>query len=139
TNPPVFDSFADVDMGSVFIPFDLNSYTFVDGYAPAFNKAAQQAEFRDLNQLMVDVTNPGAPIREVIDYMYPPIGAPGAGDQDQEFAVDGWDDEAAHIDIYETVMTPACRACHVAQVDALGPTFQTSAEAVAFAGSIRQR
>lgn len=136
TNPPVFDSFADVDMGSVFIPFDLNSYTFVDGYAPAFNKAAQQAEFRDLNQDMVDETDPGDPISEVIEFMYLPTGV---GNQNQVFVVPGWNNDAANIDMYETVMTPACRACHIAQVNALGPTFQTSAEAVAFAGSIRQR
>lgn len=139
TNPPLFNSSGDADLGSVFLPFDLNSFTIVDGYLPAFNKAAQQAEFRDLNQLFVDVTNPGAPIREVIDYMYPPVGGPGAGDQDQVFTVDGWDDEAAHADMYDTVMTPACRACHVAQVNAIGPTFQTAAQAVALAPQILQK
>ena len=144
TNPPLFDSFGDVDLDSVFLPFDLNSFTIVDGYLAGFDKADQQDEFRDLNQLFVDVTDPGAPIREVIDYMYPPIGLPGApipgaGDQDQDFVVDGWDDEAAHADMYATVMTHACRACHVAQVNAVGPTFQTATDTVAFAGLIALR
>lgn len=143
TNPPVFSSFGDVEMGSVFLPFDLNSFTFNDAVAVGplaqFTKANQQAEFRDLNQEMVLETNPGGPIEEVIDYMYLPLGGPGVGDQDQDFVVSGWDTDVAHRTMYRNVMTPACRACHVAQVNAVGPTFATAAEAVTRAASIRQR
>lgn len=144
TNPPVFDSFADVDMGSVFLPFDLNAFTIVDGLTVngvlgEFDKANQQEEFRDLNQEIVLVSDPGAPIEELVDYFYPPLGGPDGGDQDEDFVVSGWDTDVAHQTMYREVMTPACRACHIAQINAPGPTLDTAAEAVAFAGGIRQR
>lgn len=144
TNPPVFNSFTDVNMGSVFLPFDLNAFTIVDGLTVGgvtgqYDKANQQAAFRALNQQIVLPTNPGGPIEEVVDYMYPPLGSPGVGNQNENFVVAGWTGSAAHSDMYREVMTPACRVCHLAQVDAPGPVLDTAAEAVAYAGSIRQR
>lgn len=144
TNPPVFDSFEDVNLESVFLPFDFNAFTIVDGLTVdgvlgLFDKAEQQDEIRQLNQEIALPSDPGSAIEEVIDHMYPPVGALGTGDQDEDFVIPGWSTPAAHVEMYREVVAPACRACHVAQINAAGPTFETAAEAEGTAGSIRLR
>jgi plastocyanin len=142
TNTPVFTDGNSADLGSVFLPFDLHAFTIVDGITPVggvlgeFDKANQQEAFRHLNQEIVAVTEPGAPILELIDEFYP--GA-GTGDQVEDFVVPGWSSAASHEAMYRNVMRPACRACHLAQINAPGPTFQDASEAVGSISAIRSR
>jgi hypothetical protein len=97
-------------LGSRFIAFDLYAYTFVDGTNPAFDKAAQQAAFHQLNQI-VQATSPGFPIEQLIDEMYPG----GTPPQVEDFVVPGWQGNAARQEMYRNVMRPTCRMCHASQ------------------------
>lgn len=138
TNPPVFETVDDVDLGSVFLPFDLTAFTIVDGLTVEgmlglFDKAAQQDEFRQLNEEIVLSSDPGPAIEEVIANMYP-----GPGDQIEDFVIPGWSSDPAHDAMYRNVVARACRACHVAQLDT-DITFRTSTQATDLASSIRFR
>lgn len=117
--PVGFPDVSSVKMGSKFIAFDLNAYVIDDAAAnafdPSFTKANQQADFHQLNQI-VQATNPGATIDEIIDEMYPG----GTPPQAEGFVVDGWDDNAAREDMYLNVLRPSCRMCHASQPDAGG-------------------
>jgi hypothetical protein len=106
---PTFNSKASVKMGSVFIPFDLRAFHFVDGVVPAYDKANQQAAFKALNQTHVYATRPGAVITEVIDSMYNP---PTAATQSETFVVQGWRGNAGQQAMYSNVIAPSCRMCH---------------------------
>lgn len=99
-----------VKLGSRFIAFDLFAYTFVDGTDPAFDKAAQQGAFHQLNQI-VEATSPGSPIEELIDSMYPG----GTPPQVENFVVPGWQADAARQAMYLNVLRPTCRMCHASQ------------------------
>jgi hypothetical protein len=102
---PVFETREHVKLGSRFLPFDLQLYTFAG--AP-FNKASQQDEFQELNEDIVRNTPPNAGIAEVIDDMYA-----GGLPQDEDFAVADWDDTALEDQMYRDVVAPACRTCHI--------------------------
>lgn len=106
---PVFNSRTSVKLGSVFIPFDLNAFTIVDGYNPAWNKANQQVAFKAFNQDMVLATQPGAVPSEIITGMYNP---PTASTQTENFVVAGWNANPGRQAMYLNVIRQSCRMCH---------------------------
>lgn len=111
TGVAAFPDRQSVKLGSKFIAFDLAAYTIVDGIDPAFNKAAQQANFKTLNNNIVKATNPGAPIVELIDSMY----LNGVLDQREGFSIVGWNGNGARKALYQNVVGPSCRMCHASQ------------------------
>ena len=115
---PVFSSAADVDLGSRFLPFDLDSYTFPNA-GPVIG--TQEAAFKTLNQDFVAQTELSAAIQELLDEFYAPGGTAAA--QNRQFAVSGWSGTAAETEMYRHVVGPNCRICHVAH-DNIAPSLQ---------------
>jgi hypothetical protein len=107
TTVPVFNSRADVNLGSWFLPFDLHNYTFTS--APN-DKATQQSKFKTLNQ-MVLASNPGPTTTEVINKMY--SGA-NPNIQDEFLVASGWNAQASTQEAYKTFVANGCRTCHAA-------------------------
>jgi hypothetical protein len=103
---PTFDSRDHVKLGATFLPFDLHFYTF----APAPNdKLTQQPFFKQLNEDIVKNTPPGTALAEVITKMYA-----NGPNQDENFAVPGWDAQAVPRNMYKDVVARTCRTCHIA-------------------------
>jgi hypothetical protein len=135
---PVFNSRNDVKLGSQFLPFDLHFYTL----APPDSKAdpATQTRFRQLNQDIVQATQPFSSITDVITGMYQANPA----SQDEAFVITGWNSHPVHRSMYKQVVARACRTCHIANsFPAL--RFQTAQQAIsdpsntARLGNIEQR
>jgi hypothetical protein len=128
---PVFLTRNDVKLGSRFIPFDLKYYAF--GGAP-FTKAAQQDEFRLLNEDIVSRTLPGPAVSEVIAEMYDP-----GPNQDETFVVAGWNSGPLTQTTYREVVAPTCRMCHTTVTYAPSLNLQTSSQAVDLLAQIESR
>ena len=118
---PIFGSAADVDLGSRFLPFDLDSYTFPDS-GPV--QGTQEAAFKTLNLDYVMNTDVSGAIDEVVGAFYGPGGA--APVQNRGFVIAGWSGSPAEQEAYRHVVGPNCRICHVAH-DGIGRTFQSAA------------
>ena len=126
---PVFGSASDVDLGSRFLPFDLESYTFPTA-GPV--QGPQEAAFKALNQDFVAATELSQAIEEVIEEFYAPGGT--SATQNRNFVIPGWQGNAAASAMYEHVVGPNCRICHVAH-DGINRTFETAGQLPAgFAG-----
>lgn len=108
---PAFPDAASVNMGSVFIPFDLSGFTILDGVVPALDKINQQLAFRRLNEEIVLATQPGAANAEIIAAMYPTLSPV----QDETFVIAGWNGDAANQTFYREVLGPSCRTCHASR------------------------
>jgi cytochrome c5 len=115
---PGFATAADVNLGSVFLPFDLSGFTFEDGFNPTFNRLAQEPAFKSLNQNIVfNATSPA--IKEIITKMY----AGNPPEQNALFVVDGWNNQLGNAGapdpavqrFYKNVIGTSCRGCHAAQ------------------------
>ncbi len=128
---PSFSSRNDVKLGSQFIPFDLQFYTF--GPAPR-DKATQQPIFKTLNEEYVLATTPNSAIQDIITEMYA-----GGPIQDEDFAVLGWQAQPSHEAMYKNVVAPTCRMCHASIT--VDPTlrFNTATQAINRLGQIESR
>lgn len=122
---PVFGSAADVDLGSRFLPFDIESYTLPNA-GPVIG--AQEAAFKTLNQDFVARTELSTAIEDLIGEFYAPGGT--AAVQNRNFVIPGWQGDAAASAMYEHVVGPNCRICHVAH-DAINRTFEEAAQLTA--------
>jgi hypothetical protein len=117
-NPPVpvFGSAADVKFGSRFLPFDYRFFTF----DPAASKAAQEPNFKALNEQIVDFAPPASgsdPIHELVVGMY---NNGASATQIHNFVVPGWATGASanatgQQNFYTGVIANPCRTCHTAQ------------------------
>lgn len=104
-----YDRNSDTATGSAFLPFDVFSFHFSG--APGYTFDEQQEELRKLNA-MVAATDPGQPIRDLIDGLYP-AGVTTAGSTAADgWVPPGWSD---HATLYTSVVRPYCRTCHLAQ------------------------
>jgi hypothetical protein len=115
---PGFASAADVNLGAVFLPFDLSGFTFEDGFNPTFNRLAQEPQFKSLNQdIVFHATSPA--VKEIITKMY----AGNPAQQNSFFVVDGWNNQLGDASaanpavqrFYKNVIGTSCRGCHAAQ------------------------
>ena len=61
------------NMGARFIAFDLESYLY-SGFDPAFSRTNQEEEFRKLNRVVLENTNPTPAAQQLIEGWY---GGPG--------------------------------------------------------------
>lgn len=122
-------------MNSQFLPFDLRIYTF----PVANSKAAQQAEFKGLNEDIVKEVALGTgatAISDLVDAFY----EGGAAVQDEEAVVPGWepaDPASDHNKFYREVLAPTCRTCHISQPFG-APTFATKEDFHNQIGFIKQ-
>ncbi|MEP7336137.1 MAG: hypothetical protein ABI977_00100 [Acidobacteriota bacterium] len=101
------------DVEARFIPFDLASYRYTEVEIPPlsgtkpFSREAQEAQFRILNQRVLD-TNFTSAIQELVQGWY---GGPGLPNPTQNslFVPAGW---VAKSSVYTDVVAQSCRACH---------------------------
>lgn len=110
-----------------FLPFDV--FSFLYSGQPGYSQIEQEESFRGLN-LLVKMTQPSQAIRDLIDGMYPGGVAQPGSVASSNYVPPGWivvDDphtsdvneaNAAQV-IYNTVVRPSCRTCHIAQNPAL--------------------
>jgi hypothetical protein len=144
---PASPTFAEVNLGASFLPFDVASYR--DGTAgpkptdPAFGTAnilTQEASFFTQNQ-MVFATNPTQAIRDIIGLFYPTATPPF----DANAIPCGWrastagpwcgggfsggTGNPATETLYHDVVAQACRSCHIAQrIDIAWDTYKKFAQ-----------
>jgi hypothetical protein len=98
---------------SRFIAFDIESF----GYHPtnaAFQRPAQEANFKELNRGVVTKTNASASLRALITQWYGAVGDTSLSGTFNGAAVPGgWTapppDQTA---LYNATVKPSCRACH---------------------------
>lgn len=116
---PAFNTATQAKLGARFLPFDHRFFTFPT-VPPGLDKAAQELDFKNLNEQIVSVAPPAAasdPIEEVV------TGLNNGGlsaNQVPNFTVAGWLTGASaaapnQANFYQGVMAPACRTCHIAQ------------------------
>ena len=104
-------------MNSQFLPFDLNNFAFGSG---ALTQANLEVALRSLNKLVLN-TNPSPAIVDLIGGWYPTP----ASTFTNSFVPAGW---AGHETLYNNVVKPHCRTCHVAMVPdnpSLGLSFRS--------------
>ena len=110
------------DLGAVFLPFDLQAFTFVDNYlgSSTWNKATQQQAFKDLNDL-ISATHPASAtgLLALQSKFYEDwVDAnPATHSQKADFVVPAWTGDATEEQAYREIVSPSCRACHTAQYD----------------------
>ncbi len=92
------------DLGALFLPFDLDNFAYSS--AAGLTKADLESSLRQLNKLILN-TNPNQTITDLIAGWYP---AP-TSTFTSTFVPAGW---TAHKKLYEDVVKPHCRTCHVA-------------------------
>jgi mono/diheme cytochrome c family protein len=108
--------------GANFLPFDVFSFEYT--LLPGYSRTEQEESFRELNRL-VKQTQPSQAIRDLIDGMYPG-GVDQAGSvASSTYVPPGWivpddpntpdvnESNAAGV-IYNLVVRPYCRTCHIA-------------------------
>ena len=95
----------DPDIGAHFLPFDLDNFDYLED--SAFSRRAQEGKFKQLNQMIVDDTNPAPVVKQLIEGWY----RNNRSEQDSEFIPLGWE---GHEQLYRRVVKPSCRTCHVA-------------------------
>jgi hypothetical protein len=108
-NPP------DCDLGSYFIPFDLPSFTY------SKKLGVQEAQFRRLNAGIYQYTPMTPAMKTLLEGWY--NGGPtlnGTNKFTASFVPAGWSTQS---NIYQGVLQPSCRACHLMQTGSVA--FQT--------------
>lgn len=116
--------------GAEFLPFDAPSFKY--SALAGFSLAEQQEAFRQLNHMVRD-TNPAALIVELIDGWYGnAVHVPGATLNDG-FVASGY---AGDPGLYNNVVKPYCRTCHIAQAGfpLSDPTYVDVAQPAVFNG-----
>lgn len=111
--------------GANFLPFDLDSFK----YSPQFGYwlADQQEAFRRLNQMVLH-TNPTPLIQELITKWYEDTGGinnAGAVFNGSKIAA-AYNTNAGDQALYNQVVKPYCRTCHIAQTFYLNDPAQFS-------------
>ncbi len=107
------------DLKAKFIPYDLDNYRF--STLAGFQRQDQEASLRALNRFVLD-TDPYTPTVELINGWYPTPNSNFNGG----YVPPGWQ---GHADLYDAVVEPHCRMCHVAYDPAWVP-FDTYANFV---------
>lgn len=112
---PLSPTVDDVDFGASFREWDLPSLRYPQGRDMTQLSTAELQTYRDLNERVRDYTAPSAAIVEVLDGWYGPSGSPKVGPgPDLSFVPPGFVG-AAQASLYEEVIAPSCRTCHIAR------------------------
>jgi len=100
--------------GARFLPFDPSAFLFAD--TAGLRLADQQDDFRRLNQLVLKA-EPTIAMREMVEGFYG--GAAGLALQNTpantRYVPPGWTESSATVKVYQEVVGPYCRSCHVSQ------------------------
>ena len=105
--------------GANFLPFDLASFQY--SVRAGYSRADQEEAFRQLNAMVRD-TLPLSRTIELIDGWYAATGGvyqPGSV-QDNTFVAPDYNASESDRDLYNNVVKPYCRTCHIAQGFDLG-------------------
>ncbi|MCG3210703.1 MAG: hypothetical protein FOGNACKC_04334 [Anaerolineae bacterium] len=95
--------------GAQFLPFDAESFKY--SQMRGYTRSDQQEDFRKLNELVLR-TNPTSTIQQLINNWYDyDVGQPGKTPKD-DYVPPGFEDKPT---LYNDVVKPYCRMCHVAQ------------------------
>lgn len=97
-------SAGNADIGAHFLPFDLDNFDYLAD--TRFSRKAQESKFKQLNQMIVNDTDPAPVVRELINGWYA-----NTNEQNSPFVARGW---KGHDQLYRNVVKPFCRTCHVA-------------------------
>jgi hypothetical protein len=110
-------------VGAQFLPFDLGSFHYDmagDPHAGSPNAAAVQDQFRQLNKLVLDTTATAPAVQpgyqQLMNMWYPG----GVGNPGQLFSFTNGAAQlsgmpfAGHEPLYDNVVAPVCRTCHIA-------------------------
>ncbi len=117
-----YDPATDSVTGASFLPFDAASFKY--SAQAGYRLTEQQEAFRKLNALVRD-TNPTALITELINGWYAPNGVDQMGSTlNDDFVASGY---AGDPGLYNNVVKPYCRTCHIAQGFNLGTPVDVSA------------
>jgi hypothetical protein len=95
-----------------FIPFDLQSF----GYAATKSRGPQEPDFKEMNRVILQNTNPSAAMQDLIKVWYGfdpanptnPLPNPTAADNTPDL----WNTVPSDALLYHAVVEPACRSCH---------------------------
>ncbi|MBK9946917.1 MAG: hypothetical protein IPP12_07020 [Nitrospira sp.] len=118
---PTTDDRPHVKLGSRFLPFDLQSFTYAAPDSDAgnpFNKLNQQAAFKRLNEIaeIAPPPDPADPSSSVVSDLFD-VWYPGGALPQIESAVPAlWNTDALHRNAYINVVGKACRTCHVSNL-----------------------
>jgi len=115
--------------GSIFLPFDLDSFLYDTQGDPhsaidPANYAAVQEHFRQLNNIVAN-TNPdqikadnNKPVAQLMNLWYPDAGGVGQSGNQFHFGNAVAANQGgfpSNGPLYDNVVKPACRTCHIAQ------------------------
>ena len=110
-----------------FLPFDVFRFQYTNDLGidnPAYTYSAQAENFRRLNE-HVYYAGATLEIREMIDAMYGGLGnVSKAGIPAREYVPDSWD-QAGKAKVYNAVVKPYCRTCHIAREENSGLIWET--------------
>jgi CSLREA domain-containing protein len=109
--------------GANFLPFDLESFKYSSQVG--YRLADQQQAFRQLNELVLSTT-PLSHIQELINMWYVDTGGvshAGAIFNPNKVAA-AYDTNQSDRDLYNQVVKPYCRTCHIAQTTYLSDPAQ---------------
>ena len=96
-------------VNSRFIPFDLQSF----GYAAALPPGSQDAQFKALNNGIVNNTNRSAAVLALVTHWYGTEGDTTLPGSFNASAVpNGWTSPTDESNLYDNVVKLSCRTCH---------------------------
>jgi parallel beta-helix repeat protein len=117
-----YDSASNSASGASFLPYDPNAFVF--SAESGYTLADQQENFRILNNL-VNSTSPSSAIQNWISGTYGGnVGVAGTTASSTYVPTD-WNTDTSYKAVYEGVIEPSCRSCHIARSgarDLLQPT-----------------
>lgn len=110
-------------VGAQFLPFDLGSFHYDmagDPHTGSLNATAVQEQFRQLNKLVLDTTATAPAVQpgyqQLMNMWYPG----GVGNPNQLFSFTAGAAQLSgmpfvgHEPLYDNVVAPVCRTCHIA-------------------------
>jgi hypothetical protein len=95
-----------------FLPFDPAAVGTKGG--TGFDWKSQEEAFRQLNNFVYQ-TNPAAGIRDFIDGTYHTKQGTSGTKADPTYIPAGWSDSLGEKDVYNKLVKPYCRGCHMSQ------------------------
>jgi hypothetical protein len=108
-----YDPVAHKVAGATFLPFDQASFLFSS--SAGWTQADQADALRKLN-VLIQNTGPAAGVQDLIKGMYGgTVPTPTTGTFTDAYIPSGWTTSKASTKLYQQVVKPYCRTCHIAQ------------------------
>jgi cytochrome c5 len=118
---PTTDDRPNVKLGARFLPFDLQSFTYVapdSDTGNPFTRLNQQAAFKRLNEIAksAPTPDPSDPSTNVVNALFDAWYSGGVTNQIPNAIPTPWDTDNLHRGAYVNVVAKSCRTCHVANL-----------------------